>query len=616
MNVTLTPYNGVLLTLSIVALSVAGYAWHKRALPGALPLSLLAFALFVWLIGYAMELSSQTLPVVMWWVRLEFVGIVTAPVAWLWFAAEYTSSWSWLNRRRIWLLGVVPLITIIVILTNEFHHQFWQSIALMTDGPFTIFDSRRGFWFWVHTGYSYVCLLCGTYLIVNFIRRTPSLFRRQTGALLLAVAAPWIGNVIYLAGLSPWGKLDLTPFTFTASLIAVAWSVLGFRMLEIRPLARDMVLQSMSDGVIAVDEQGRIIEVNRAAQAVIGLPSAQIIGRHAREALARWPAIVDRYRHVTEIAEEIEVEIDATRRWFDVRISPIYDGRRVYRGRLFVWRDVTEERLIREELRRNNERLLEAQQALIEARNAAEAGSRAKSAFLAHMSHEIRTPLTAIIGYCQLLENGIERQSLEQTRHDVEAIHLAASHLLDLVSNVLEMARIETGQSDVHYVMFDASSIVRDVAMTVQPLLRRNRNRLRLEGIEELGELWGDPTKVRQILLNLVSNAAKFTTDGEVVVRVAHISDKSQPRIQFQVSDTGPGIASEHITRLFIPFAIAEHHVGREQRGAGLGLAISRHYCRLMGGELTIESAPGCGTTATFWLPAPTLQIALAEVEG
>lgn len=93
MNVTLTPYNGVLLTLSIVALSVAGYAWHKRALPGALPLSLLAFALFVWLIGYAMELSSQTLPVVMWWVRLEFVGIVTAPVAWLWFAAEYTSSW-------------------------------------------------------------------------------------------------------------------------------------------------------------------------------------------------------------------------------------------------------------------------------------------------------------------------------------------------------------------------------------------------------------------------------------------------------------------------------------------------------------------------------------------
>ncbi|MDW8234853.1 MAG: histidine kinase dimerization/phospho-acceptor domain-containing protein, partial [Roseiflexaceae bacterium] len=183
----------------------------------------------------------------------------------------------------------------------------------------------------------------------------------------------------------------------------------------------------------------------------------------------------------------------------------------------------TEERLIREELRRNNERLLEAQRALTEARDAAEAGSRAKSAFLAHMSHEIRTPLTAIIGYCQLLEAGIERQSLEQTRSDIAAIHLAAGHLLDLVSNVLEMARIETRQSDLHCAVFDVADVVRDVTTTAQPLLRRNRNRLRLEGVDEAGEVWGDPTKVRQILLSLVSNAAKFTTDGEVIVRVAHI---------------------------------------------------------------------------------------------
>jgi PAS domain S-box-containing protein len=613
MNLTLTPYNGVLLSLSVVAIAIAGYAWRKRATPGALPLSLLAFAMFVWLVGYAMELSSQALSVAMRWVRLEFAGIVVVPVAWLWFAAEYTGSWSWLNRRRVWVLGIVPLITMSVILTNEYHRQFWQSVVLNTDGPFTIFDSVHGFWFWVHTAYSYLCLLAGTYLIVRFIRQTRGLFRGQIGAMLVTVAAPWIGNIIYLAGLSPWGGLDLTPFVFTVSLTAIAWSMFSFRILEVRPIARDMVLQSMSDGVIALDEQGRVIEVNRAAQMVIGLPASRIVGRLAREALAQWPDIIARYRDVTETAEEIEVEINASRRWFDVRISPIYDARQTYRGRLFVWRDVTEERSIREELRQNNERLLAAQQALTEARDAAEAGSRAKSVFLAHMSHEIRTPLTAIIGYCQLLETGIDRQSLAQTRDDIEAIHRAAGHLHDLVSNVLEMAGIETGRSDLNYVMFDVADVVRDVTMTVQPLLKRNRNSLRVEGLEKVGMVWGDPTRVRQILLNLVSNAAKFTTQGDVVVCVTHTGDELQPRIRFQVSDTGPGIAPEQMERLFKPFAIAEQHVGREQRGAGLGLAISQHYCRLMGGELTVESVPGRGTTATFWLPGHASQVELAE---
>ncbi|MFQ3631327.1 histidine kinase N-terminal 7TM domain-containing protein [Roseiflexus sp.] len=603
MHPVFNPYNTLLLVLGIVALFIAIYAWRHRAMPGALPLSVLACALFVWLLGYAMELGSQTMSVALWWVRLEFAGIVVVPVAWLWFAAEYSASWAWLDRRRVWLLGVLPLITMLVIVTNAYHRLFWQSFVLVTDGPFTIFDSVHGPWFWVHTAYSYLCLLAGAYLIIRFIRQTPGLFHRQIVALVVIVVAPWIGNVIYLLGLSPWGKLDLTPFTLIVSLTGMVWSVFGFRVLELRPIARDMVLQSMSDGMIAVDEKGQIVEANQAALRVIGLPAEHVLGRHAREVLARWSDVAARYRDVTDIAEEIDLEVDGVQRWFEVRISPIYDARRVYRGRLFVWRDVTEARLMREELCRNNEQLLAAQQALIDARDAAEAGSRARSAFLAHMSHEIRTPLTAIIGYCQLLEAGLEHQPFSQTRQDIEAIHMAAGHLFDLVSNVLEMVRIETGRSELHEVSFNVAEIVQDVITTVQPILKRHRNRLRVEHAEDVEQIWGDPAKVRQVLLNLVSNAAKFTVDGVVTVRVTRAGDGSPPRVQFQVSDTGPGMTSEQIDRLFTPFAIAPEHIGRERRGAGLGLAISEYYCRLMGGALTIESMPGQGTTATFWLP-------------
>jgi len=605
----------LLLMLSIAAPGIAGYAWQRRSLPGALPLSLMAFSVAIWLCGYATQLSSLSFPPALWWVRFQFVGIVALPVAWLWFAAEYTGSLPWLNRRRVWLLGIVPVLTMVMMLTNDVHRLFWQSITLIIKGPFTLVEAVHGVWFWVHTAYSYLCLLAGAFVLLRFILRTPGRFYAQVGVLLTVVIAPLLANVLDLAGIRIWGGLDLTPFGFAVSLAMLAWNLFRLRMFEIRPIARDMVLQSMSDGIMAVDEHGWVVEVNRAAAALIGLPPTQIVGKRARDILARWPEMVERYREVREAAEEVEVAVGTERRWFDVRILPIFDARRTYRGRLFVWRDISAERRFRAELQRNNERLLAVQQELIAARDAAEAGNRVKSAFLAHMSHEIRTPLTAIAGYCHLLETGIERQSLAQTRADLEAIRVATGHLLDLANNVLEMAQIESGQTTLHEVAFDVAEIVHDVTATVRPLLRRNRNRLVVVGTDAVGVVQGDAAKVRQVLLNLVSNAAKFTTDGEVEVGVVcEVAEEDRLRLRFWVRDTGKGIAPERMATLFAPFAIAEEDIGREQRGAGLGLAISQRYCRLMGGELTIESAPGSGTLAAFWMPVRAAQVAVAEV--
>jgi PAS domain S-box-containing protein len=606
----------LLLMLSIAALSIAGYAWQRRSMPGALPLSLMGFSVAIWLCGYAMRLSNVSSPPPLWWVRFQFVGTTALPVAWLWFAAEYTGSLPWLNRRRVWLLSIVLVLTMSVILTNDAQRLLRQSVTLIIGDPFILVETVRGVLFWVYTAYSYLCLLAGASVLLRFILRTPDQFYSQVSALLTAVSAPLIANTLNLTGIRVWGELDLTPFGFAMSLAMLAWSLFRLRMLEIRPIARDMVLQSMSDGIMAVDENGWVVEVNRAAAALIGLPPTQIVGKRARDIImTRWPEMVERYREVREAAEEVEVAVGTERRWFDVRILPIYDARQTYRGRLFVWRDISAERRIRAELQRNNERLLAVQQELIAARDAAEAGNRAKSAFLAHMSHEIRTPLMAIAGYCHLLETGIERQSLAQTRADLEAIRVATGHLLALANNVLEMAQIESGQMTLHEVAFDVTEIVRDVTATVQPLIRRNRNHLVMVGTEAVGVVRGDAAKVRQVLLNLVSNAAKFTTDGEVEVGVVcEATEDDWMRLRFWVRDTGRGIAPERMATLFVPFAIAEEDIGREQRGAGLGLAISQRYCRLMGGELTIESAPGKGTLAAFWMPVRALQVAVAEV--
>ncbi|MDW8214689.1 MAG: histidine kinase N-terminal 7TM domain-containing protein, partial [Roseiflexaceae bacterium] len=176
MGLLFTFYVSALLILGVVAMAIAAYAWRRREMPGASPLSVLGVSTAIWLIGQSMELTSQTIPAVLWWVRFEFVGIVSLPSAWLWFAAEYTGSIPWLRHRRIWLLAIVPTITMAVLLTNDYHSLFWKSITLRVEDFRIVIDSQYGSWFWVHVAYSYTCLLTGAYVIMRSVLQTASLF--------------------------------------------------------------------------------------------------------------------------------------------------------------------------------------------------------------------------------------------------------------------------------------------------------------------------------------------------------------------------------------------------------------------------------------------------------
>lgn len=586
-----------------IAAYITLYAWYRRLMPGALPISALAFCLQIWLFGYALELSSPNLNWALFWAAVEYLGIVCVPVVWLWFTAEYTGSLPWLRRRRLLVLLIMPMFTALFVWTNAWHGLIWSQVALTEERGLSILDVSRGGWFWIHTLYSYICLLSGAFFLIRFLRRSPGWFQGQAGAMLLAVVAPWGGNAIYLAGLSPFGSLDLTPFAFVVSLMAISWSIFRFRLFEIVPFARDLVVQSMSDAVMVLNEQRRVVDVNQAACRQIGNPASALIGKRASEVMAPWAEAVERYRDAIEVTDEIAIGEGATQRWFEVRISPIYDDRRLYRGRLVIWRDVSEQRRAQEAIRRTNEELLAAQAALIYARDQAESGSRAKSVFLSHMSHEFRTPLTAILGYTQLLMLGVGQQAPAETRADLEAIQTAGNHLLEMISNVLDISKIEAGRVDLKLETFSIPALLNEASRTVQPLLEQNQNRFIIDCAPELDSMHADLLKLRQILINLLGNAAKFTEHGTITLAAEPALHADTPGVRFRVVDTGPGIAPEHVAQLFTPFMRTEYAMAR-QKGAGLGLAISRHFARSMGGDLTVQSTVGQGTTFECWLPA------------
>lgn len=251
---------------------------------------------------------------------------------------------------------------------------------------------------------------------------------------------------------------------------------------------------------------------------------------------------------------------------------------------------------------------------LLTAKEAAEEANQTKSQFLANMSHELRTPLNAIIGYSEMLQEDVEEMNHEDVVPDLQKIHAAGRHLLSLISDVLDISKIEAGKMDLYLETFDLSTMVRDVVITIDPLLEHNANALEVRCVDDLGTIHADLTKVRQSLFNLLSNACKFTHNGSITLEVRRESANEDAWVMFRVADSGIGMTPAQREKVFQPFTQADASTTRQFGGTGLGLAITRRFCLMMGGDITVESTVGQGSIFTIRLPATVVDPKLATV--
>jgi signal transduction histidine kinase len=263
---------------------------------------------------------------------------------------------------------------------------------------------------------------------------------------------------------------------------------------------------------------------------------------------------------------------------------------------------------INQQLEREIAERMQAERALRKAKESAETANRAKSAFLANMSHELRTPLNAIIGYSGLLQEEANDLGYTVLLPDLGKIETAGKHLLDIIRNVLDPSKIEADKMELYLETFDIAGLIYDAAITVQPLIERNANTLKVDCANDPGAVHTDLTKVRQVLLNLLSNAAKFTEEGDITLTAVR---ENREWVRISVADTGIGMMPETVQNIFRPFTQGEISTTRKYGGAGLGLAISQRFCEMLGGEISVES--GARKGSTFVIRLPTL---LTDAKG
>lgn len=530
-------------------------------------------------------------------------GVAGAPTYWFLFAAAYARKPFWSTPLGIALAHIPLVYTLAVAITNPLHHLFVTETRTQIGfayGPLAI----------PHQLLTLVLVLAGTYLLVTHLWRQPHGWGRRQAAVAGAAA------FIHLCGGAIWATRAQTgiPINVNPSPIMFAlWSgVLGVLVLkgglgDIVPVAANQAFITMADGIIVIDARGRIAAVNPAAQRL--LPAASAGG--SLDALL--PEAERREERGSADADYHEFETSLQGGVYWVRVRRTRGQRNAPIGQVVFLTDVTEVREAQQELGRLNERLSVHVVALEDAHRETEQrrfalehanwelrmATQAKSRFLANMSHEFRTPLNSMIGFTGVLLQGLAGELNDEQRKQLKMANDSGKHLLRLINDVLDLARIEAGTQRLRASWVAVDDVIESVAATVSPLVDEKGLELDVEVMRPGQQVETDPLRVRQILLNLLGNAIKFTDRGRIWLR----ADANDTHVAFSVRDEGEGIPPTELGRIFNAFEQVIPESGGKPQGTGLGLSISKELASILGGTLTVASELGEGSTFTLTLP-------------
>ncbi len=563
---------------ALITLSIAFYGWRQREnTPAARPFTLLMLATSIWAGGYSMELGCDTIPAILKWSQISYIGVVCTPLLWFIFTLQYADWKEILTRRNIFLLATPVTLNLLIKWTNGWHHWYYTSYQLKIEGTIHRIQFTRGDISWVFIMYSYLLLLMGTLVLAWLFIRSPRPYRNQLGIILVGALVPWLANLVHLFEVDVLSQLDATPMAFTITGMLIAWGLFRLRLLDLVPIARDKVMENIRDGVIIVDIRSRIVDLNSQAAELFSEEARPIIGKPISKVLSGQLDLAALRQAGQETYTPITITSRNSQRDYDLYLSPLKDQRKQLSGWLLVLHDVTE--------RNRAEQALRQQAIILEKQNAE------LDAFAHTVAHDLKNPLAVMVGFSLWLEN-------------LSRISRSGKQMANIIDELLLLANIRS-KDDINTAPLAMAEIVEAAEQRLSTMIAE------YQGTITLPESWpsanGYAPWVEEVWVNYLSNALKYGgTPPQLTLgatRVASAGGKV-PHCRFWIRDNGAGLTSEQQSQLFAEFTRLEQ---TRAAGHGLGLSIVKRIIEKLDGQVGVESEVGAGSE--FWFTIPSVKI-------
>ena len=570
---------------AVLAIWVATLVRRRPTTRGATTFVWLVAAIGWWCATGAAHAFADTVELKIAWAKIQYLGIASVPPLWLLFTAEYAGV-DWLKGRgRRAVLWTVPVLTILAAATNEWHRAMWPSVTLL-DGGLAVYD--HGWWFWIAASYNYLLVVAGALLVARGLRRSPPPYRGQYLALLAAALLPLVGNMLYIGKLSIAG-FDPTPHAFMLSGLLFTWALFRHHLFDLVPVAREMVIDSLSDAVIVLDPARRVLDMNASAREMADSP-AEWLGRPVHELLPFLEPHALELKQGTTTASDVDAA--GVTAFYDVHLLPVRTKARADAAWVLLLRDITEQRRAAAERDALASRVQEQQQ------------RESLSVLAGGLAHDFNNLLAGIVGNADLLSLKLAPSS--EMGNNVGAILLGAQRAADLVDKMLAYAGERHGSTT----RIDLDHLVRDLLDLLQASAARHCT-LHYEGTPALID--ADATQIRQVAMNLIINAAEAVEEQSGIVRIRTGIERLSSRqltemdaapdaapgtfVYLEVRDNGHGMDAETLQRIFNPFFTTK------ATGHGLGLAAVQGIVRGHRGALRVDSTLGFGAKFCCWFP-------------
>ncbi len=563
--------------------------WKYKKSPEVKYLMYLEFLVAIWAVTYAFEFGTGNLETKVLWSQLSYLGIAFLPVCYFLFTTAFSQKSNIINTRNVTLLLIIPVITLVLALTNNSHHLVWTNVTL--DPNYNIAHYFHGIWFWVFFAYTQILIFSGLYNLVISIYKFTAYYKSQIATLLVGSSFPILGNLLYVTGWNPYPGFDWTPVSFVFTGIIVAVGIVRYHMFDLVPLARNKLIDTMEDGVIILNKAGYVEDSNNTIYRIFNFnPKFSVIQKPFSDIFGGYEVLKEGINSGTVERIYFSIQNNGEKKHYQVRISPILGRDKKVSGNLMIFHDITNIKQAEDDLKEINKKLIR------------EIKEREKliddlDSFAHTVAHDLKNSLGSIVGSCDVMEESVKDNELELVTELAGLIKSSASKTLKITQELLILATVS--HQEISKNELDMKSIFQEAKSQLQELIISKNAKI----VEP--ETWpssiGYASWVEEIWTNYLSNAIKYGGTPPKIEVGADETENNQ--IRFWIKDNGDGINEKQQTKLFKKYIRLDP---KKAEGYGLGLSIIKRIAEKLDGTVGVESTgePGKGSTFYFELPA------------